>query len=96
MAFFLPNRLKNPSPRPSDQSKSVIQEVTVKMFLIALPLVVVLIIAAAAAGLVRMDLAVAVFLATGFLFGALSIISVRQTAPRHSGYLLTYVGGWGG
>jgi hypothetical protein len=78
------------------QSKSVIPEITVKVFLIALPLVVVLVIVGAVAGLIRMDLAVAVFLGTGFLFGAVSIITVRQTAPRHYGYLLSYVGGYGG
>jgi hypothetical protein len=78
------------------ESKSVIPGITSKVFLIALPLVVVLIIAGAVAGLIRMDLAVAIFLGTGFLFGAVSVITVRQTAPRHYGYLLSYVGGWGG
>ena len=76
--------------------KSVIPEINPKVFLIALPLVVLLIIAGAAAGLIRMDLAVAVFLGTGYLFGAVCIITVRQAAPRHYGYLLTYVGGYGG
>ena len=29
-------------------------------------------------------------------FGALRITTVRQTAAAPGGYLLTYVGGWGG
>jgi hypothetical protein len=78
------------------QSKSVIPQINSKVCLIALPLVVLLVIAGAVAGLIRMDLAVAVFLGTGFLFGAVCIINVRQAAPRHYGYLLTYVGGYGG
>lgn len=77
------------------ESKSVIPEINSKVCLIALPLVVLLIIAGAVAGLIRMDLAVAIFLGTGYLIGALSIITVRQAAPRHYGYLLTYVGGYG-
>ena len=66
------------------------------MFLIAAALIVGLVIGGTLADLIRPDLAAAVFLATGYLVGAVSIITIRQTAPRHYGYLLSYVGGYGG
>jgi len=67
-----------------------------KMVLVASAFVVALVIGGILAGLIRADLAVAIFLATGYFVGAVSIITVRQTAPRHYGYLLSYVGGYGG